>query len=134
MHTKATKTIMVIDDEEIIGRLIKRIIEKNGYTAIVCTSSLEAISATKSTAPELIISDFNLPGYVDGVDLCLSIRQSTNRNMPVIIISGQTENEVKARNRGFEFIGKPLDKEELLLLVEGCLDYSENIYQGPTQF
>jgi DNA-binding response OmpR family regulator len=128
MRAEVRKTILVIDDELIIGNLIKRIIEKNGYSAIVCTSSFEALSATENTTPELIISDFNLPCYSDGVDLCVRIRQSTNKNMPVIIISGQAENEFKARKKGFEFICKPLSKRELLLLVEACLNYSEKLY------
>ncbi|MFQ6112850.1 MAG: response regulator [bacterium] len=128
MQTNTTKTIMVIDDERIVGNLIKRIMEKSGYSAIVCSSSLEALLATERTTPELIISDFNLPSYSDGVDLCLRIRQSTNKNMPVIIISGQAENEIKARQKGFEFMCKPLSKNKLLLLVESCLNGSERMY------
>lgn len=127
MQTDKTKTVLVIDDEAIVSDFIKRIIEKSGYSAIVCTSSLEALCITENTTPELIISDFNLPCCNDGVDLCLSIRQRTNRNMPVIIISGQTQNEFKARDRGFEFLGKPFNPQDLLLLVEEGLDYAENL-------
>ncbi len=127
MQNNGKKTILVIDDEEVIGKLIKRIIGNNGYSIIVCTSSLEALTTTKNTTPELIISDFNLPCYSNGVDLCVQIQQSTNRNMPVIIISGQAENEVKAKQNGFEFICKPLDRSKLLPLVDECLTHSRHI-------
>ena len=112
---------MVIDDEATVGMVIKRMIEKNGYSAIVCTSSLEAISICRHTPPELIISDFNLPCFSNGVDLCLTIREATKENMPVIIISGQAENEDKARQTGFEFVRKPLKRQDFIPLLESCL-------------
>lgn len=124
MLSKERKTILVIDDEPVIGSIIKRFIGNNGYSVLFCTSSHEAITASQNTIPELIISDFNLPCYSNGVDLCHAIRQSTEQEVPVIIISGQTKNEGKARQSGFEFIGKPLKKDKLLPLVEECLSYT----------
>ncbi len=115
------KTVLVIDDEAVVGHVIKRMIEKNGYDAAVCRTSLDALAAAELSPPALIISDFNLPCYSNGVDLCLAIRQQARRDIPVIIISGQAENEKKARARGFEFLRKPLDNHALLPLVDAHL-------------
>ncbi len=124
MASDNVKTVLVIDDDLPIARLIKRILEKYGHTAIVCGSSFEALAAAKGTNPELIISDFNLPGYCDGVDLCTQIRALSDSNIPVIIMSGHAENKIKAWERGFQFMDKPLAPEDLLMRVEACLSYS----------
>ncbi len=121
MHNKENKTILVIDDEPVIGSIIKRFIGNNGYSVHFCASSEEAISASKNTVPELIISDFNLPCCSNGIDLCLKIQQSTRQNVPVIIISGENKNELNAKKIGFAFMGKPLEKAKFLPLVEECL-------------
>ncbi len=121
MHNKENKTILVIDDEPVIGSIIKRFMGNNGYSVHFCASSAEAISATKNTVPELIISDFNLPCCSNGIDLCLKIQQSTRQNVPVIIISGENKNELNAKKIGFAFMGKPLEKAKFLPLVEECL-------------
>lgn len=121
MRKNSRKTILIIDDEPTIGQIIKRLIKKDNYSIQVCTSSSEALIATKQAMPSLIISDFNLPCCSNGADLCLGIQQSTRETVPVIIISGQTDNESRARQLGFEFMGKPLRREKLLPLVEAYL-------------
>lgn len=115
------KSIMIVDDEPMIATLLKRIIEKKGYTATACTSPVEALTLAQTTRPGLIISDFNLPGTSDGVDLCIDIRNSIDHDVPVIIISGQSRNEKKSRQRGFEFIPKPIDQMTLLDMVDQYL-------------
>ena len=121
MHSKQSKKILVIDDEPVVGNIIKRFMQNDDYSVLVCNSSSEAITATQNSVPELIISDFNLPCCSNGVDLCLKIQESTSQNVPVIIISGEIKNELNAKKRGFEFMGKPLEKEKFLPLVEECL-------------
>ena len=121
MHGKQSKKILVIDDEPVVGNIIKRFMQNDDYSVLVCNSSSEAITATQNSVPELIISDFNLPCCSNGVDLCLKIQESTSQNVPVIIISGEIKNELNAKKRGFAFMGKPLEKEKFLPLVEECL-------------
>ena len=121
MPNKQNKKILVIDDEPVVGNIIKRFIQNDKYSVLVCRSSGEALKATQNNVPELIISDFNLPCCSNGVDLCLKIQQSASQKVPVIIISGEVENELNARKRGFAFMGKPLKKEKFLPLVEECL-------------
>ena len=121
MHSKQSKKILVIDDEPVVGNIIKRFMQNDDYSVLVCNSSSEAITATQNSVPELIISDFNLPCCSNGVDLCLKIQESTSQNVPVIIISGEIKNELNAKKRGFAFMGKPLEKKKFLPLVEECL-------------
>ena len=121
MPSKQSKKILVIDDEPVVGNIIKRFMQNDEYSVLVCRSSDEAIEAIQHNVPELIISDFNLPCYSNGIDLCLKIQQSTRQNVPVIIISGETRNELNAKKNGFAFMGKPLEKKKLLPLVDECL-------------
>ena len=122
MKPKTIKNIIVIDDEVSVCNLIKRFLERNGHSAILCTSSLEALLTTRATRPALIISDVNLPGSLDGIDLCVRIQERAGEAIPVIIVSGQTDNEERARNKGFEFVAKPLKRFSLMPLVEACLN------------
>lgn len=124
MRKSKQRTVLVVDDEEFIGSILKRMLESVGHSVVVCSSSVEALAVSRTVEPELVISDFNLPGSQDGVDLCLAIRQAARRNVPAIIISGQTNNARKSRQNGFAFLGKPLKKMQLLNLVDSCLNYS----------
>ncbi len=51
MASNNGKTALVVDDEVTIARLLKRILGKNGHTAMVCGSSLETLAATKVRFP-----------------------------------------------------------------------------------
>jgi CheY-like chemotaxis protein len=54
--------ILVVDDEASIGRLVSRLLEKQGYTCIVCESASEAIDRIESGPFELVVSDIMMPG------------------------------------------------------------------------
>jgi DNA-binding NtrC family response regulator len=113
--------ILVIDDEEVILEVMQRILQRNGYEVYVCATAVEALEFSGEHLPNLIISDYNLSELSNGVDLALSIRRLTKKEIPVIIMSGSRHYRHDARTNEFEFIKKPLDRMKLTALVESQL-------------
>jgi DNA-binding NtrC family response regulator len=113
------KQILIVDDEQAILDVIKRIFAKNGhYEVYACGTAVEAGEFVRTDVPDLIISDFDLSEFDNGVDLALSIRQSAKKEIPVIIMSGSPHNRQKAKINGFEFIKKPFSCDELTAMAE----------------
>jgi DNA-binding NtrC family response regulator len=80
----ATKRILIVDDEINIGRSLRMILEREGYTVNTCSSVTE-FNAAKAAADAYVL-DVRLPDG-SGLDVLRSIRQADNR-APVIMISG----------------------------------------------
>lgn len=113
--------ILIVDDEADIRELVSGILADEGYgtrTASDSDSTLEEIEARR---PSLVILDIWLQGSrLDGLEL-LQVIKEKDPGLPVVIISGHgtIETAVTAIKRGaYDFIGKPFQADQLLLLVE----------------
>ncbi len=121
--------ILVIDDEQDIGELIKDIIEDelNLKTEFVLNSS-SALEILKKSAPKIIILDIWLEGSdMDGLGL-LKIIKNSYKDIHVIVISGHgnVETAVKAIKLGaYNFIEKPFKSEKLVITVKRTLENIE---------
>jgi len=119
-----TKRILIVDDEENIGRSLQWILEANGCSVTVCRSAAEFQAAGNRF--DLYLLDVRLPDG-NGVDLLRSIRKH-GATAPVIMISGHgtIAMAVEAVQLGaFDFLEKPLSRERVLLAVQHALDRSK---------
>ena len=66
-------TVLVIDDDPVMRRLVRRILEREGYEAEEISSAEELDAALAQRVPDLIVSDVLMPGY-DGVAVCRRLR------------------------------------------------------------
>ncbi len=111
--------ILIIEDEVVIRNAVRRLLEKNGYGVSEAGSVEEAESQYRLQAFDLIISDVRLPG-VPGTEVI-----ARADGTPVLIITSYASvpSAVDAMKRGaVDYIAKPFDHDELLLLVERILD------------
>ena len=121
--------LLVIDDEQDIGELIKDIIEDelNLQTEYTLNSS-SAIKLLEKFTPKIVILDVWLEGSdMDGLGL-LKIIKEKYKNTAVIIISGHgnIETAIKAIKLGaYSFIDKPFKSEKLILTVKRTLENIE---------
>lgn len=69
--------IMIVDDEKDINDLIKSYLLKEGFSPVTVYSGREALAALDNDKMDLIILDIMLPD-IEGIDLCLKIRNTTN--------------------------------------------------------
>jgi len=112
--------ILIVDDEENIGRSLRMILEREGYSVLLCHSAAAFSAAPKA---DLYLLDVRLPDG-NGIDLLRSLRLEGS-NAPVIMISGHgtIADAVEATRAGaFDFLEKPLARERVLLGVANALE------------
>lgn len=86
------KTILFVDDHELLARLSCEILEMQGYRAVSAYSALDALEKFKKEKIDLIVSDFRMDG-MNGLELAKHVH-ATNPEVPVIIITGYGPLEV----------------------------------------
>ena len=118
------KKILLIDDEELIIRSVKKLLEKNGFMVITAKTGRDALRMAKEDTFDLIIADIRMPG-INGVDTISSILKDDKfGNIPVIFITGYADPEIKRRAEELKpvaYIYKPFDMSELIDKVKGAV-------------
>jgi len=128
-----SKTILVVEDDEVTGTLISEIItQETSHTVLLARDGFRALELVKEFAarPHLFILDYRLPG-MDGIKLYDQLHAiSELDHIPAIILSASIEehkDQIQARN--IIGLGKPFDTDEFLLTIEEELVDVSN-YQG----
>lgn len=116
------KRILVVDDEAPIQRILRRNLSMSGYDVLVAENGQQAVDMTRQHQPDLILLDICMPGGMDGVEVCIQVREFTQT--PIIILSALSEEKqkVKALDLGADdYLTKPFSNEELQARVRACL-------------
>lgn len=116
------KTVLIIDDEEDILRLIKTVLVKEGINHIVTsTTAKEGFAEFQRTQPDLVLLDIMLPDG-EGYDVCKQIRNISN--VPILFLSAKTEEIDKILGfaiGGDDYITKPFSPKEVAYRVKAQL-------------
>lgn len=84
--------ILIVEDEILVGMMLKKKIEKYGYVVgEIATSGEEAIEMAETGKPDLLFMDVSLPGGLDGVEAAVKIKEK--RDVPVIFFTGNHRDE-----------------------------------------
>ncbi len=115
------KKIVVIEDEEQLGRLIQAFLEKHEYKVYYVKDGESGLQTIHEEKPALVITDLLLPG-VHGFDICKSLKSDVQTmHIPLIVMSAvykTTRDKHEAQRMGVdEFIEKPLNFHKLLLTI-----------------
>ena len=116
------KRILVVDDEVPIQRILRRNLTMSGYEVLVADNGKQAVEMTRLHQPDLILLDICMPGELDGLDVCVQVRDFTQT--PIIVLSAVSEEKqkVKALDLGADdYLTKPFSNEELQARVRACL-------------
>lgn len=125
---KFSKSILIVDDEISMRKNISELLTSEGLTIIEATDGLEAIEKVKRMNPHAILLDINLP-KADGITVLHEIKKIIP-DTPIIILTayGTSERAIEAMKTGaFDYMEKPFDLEEFLLIVRRALNYSDLI-------
>lgn len=123
--TKQTPTILFVDDDAKAGELMLRFCQGTPYACRVFQRSEEALDHFVAHGADLIVTDLRMPG-MDGIELLARVRERDSE-VPVIVITGYStvENAIEALRLGAtDFIKKPFDMDELLVLIGKTLESS----------
>jgi len=110
MNTKPQ--VLVIDDDEVIGRSFDRVLSDKGYVVSTAMSGEEALKEMENTEYDVVFTDIKMPG-MDGIEVAERIKARCPWT-PVVVITGYgtTENEARASVLGVSgFVRKPLTPE-----------------------
>ncbi|MGG0788727.1 MULTISPECIES: response regulator transcription factor [Bacillaceae] len=116
------ESILIVEDEEKILRLLELELEIEGYQIGKAMDGNEALKAYRSGKWDLILLDVMLPG-ISGIELLRKIRMKNN-STPVILLTakGSVEDKVSGLDLGAnDYITKPFQIEELLARIRAVL-------------
>lgn len=113
--------IMIVDDDENIGQLIKLYLEKEGYRTEYYMDGISGLDAFKKNPPNLMILDIMLPG-MDGWEVCKNVRKMSQIPIIMLTAKGETFDKVLGLELGADdYIVKPFDPKELMARVKAVL-------------
>jgi len=116
-------TILVVDDESNIRRMVSRLLESEGYRTREAVDGRAALDEVESEEPDIILLDLAMP-ELDGLATLERLRSGWP-SLPVVMMSGQATltDAVQATKLGaFHFIEKPLSPESVLLTLKRALE------------
>lgn len=104
-------TVLIVEDEEGIQQLLKRVVTMLGHAAHLAGNGADALSLAEQDPPDLIITDFSLPGKPNGIELVRALR-ALNPDRPLVVTTGYTigDHMDAIQSEGIQHIlGKPFD-------------------------
>jgi putative two-component system response regulator len=121
---KPLADILIVDDQEIILKLLEETLRSENYAVRVAYNGLDALDEVAKRKPDLIITDMLMP-KMNGNDMVARLKESADtRLIPVIMLTGlfDFEKKVQALEIGVDdFLGKPFNRIELLTKVRALL-------------
>ena len=121
--TTKQKTILIVDDDARITRLLRTIFEEDeSIKVLVADDGSSALSSARNESPDLIFLDVRLPG-VDGIEVCKRLKNNRlTRDIKVVIMSGRVDAGQVAKNVGADgHLDKPFELPDLQKKLEALL-------------
>lgn len=124
-----SEKILVVDDEEMILRLLRIDLESEGYKVFTAKTGQEAIQKACDASPDLILMDIMLPDMNGGeVVKALKANSSTSQT-PILFLTAlctkeeeRGQVELNAGNQRYSTLAKPFSSKELLTRIKDVLE------------
>jgi DNA-binding response OmpR family regulator len=116
-NSKQKKTVLVVDDDDIMRNALKRVLEGENYNVLLAEDGYALSHLLDASFLDMILLDITLP-WVDGFELVQLLKShSVLKDIPVIMVSAHksTDDIRRAMELGAnDFVGKPFDVDYLL--------------------
>ncbi len=112
-----TKSILVIDDDPNMLKLVEITLEREGYDVILAIDGGVGINLLKETKPDLVLLDIMMSG-IDGYEVLERIRRESN--VPVIMMTAVRDVDSAVKSLGLgadDYVRKPFNPKELIARV-----------------
>jgi two-component system, OmpR family, KDP operon response regulator KdpE len=114
-------TILVVDDEPQIRRVLRSTLSSQGYVILEAKTGEEAMEIAQKKKPDLVLLDVNMPG-IGGIEACRAIRQSSEAPIIMLTVRNTERDKVLALDAGADdYVVKPFGIEELLARIRAAL-------------
>ena len=117
----APSRILVVDDDPAILRMMRRVLEVDGYDVLLAPDGDAALDVMRQDAADLVILDLMLPGR-DGFDVCRTLRREST--VPILMLTARDEatDKVAGLDCGADdYVVKPFNPDEMLARVRALL-------------
>jgi two-component system KDP operon response regulator KdpE len=124
-------TLLVVDDEPQIRRVLQATLSNAGYDVVDAKSGLEGIERVLRERPDLILLDFNLPDMT-GPEACRKVRSSFAGPIIMVTVRNSQHDKIEALDSGADdYVVKPFEMGELLARVRAALRRSNTAQPLP---
>ena len=114
-------TILVVDDEPQIRRVLRATLSSNGYEVMEAESGEQAVDSVLRERPSLVLLDVNLPG-ISGLETCNRLRRSFDGPIIMVTVRNSEHDKVLALDSGADdYVVKPFSMGELLARIRAAL-------------
>ncbi len=125
-------TILIIDDEVQIRRLLEITLSANGYKISEASTGKEGINLAASLQPILIILDLGLPD-MDGLEILKKIREWYQKPIIILSVRNTEEDIIKALDSGAnDYLTKPFRTGELLARIRAAIRLAQETLDTPS--
>jgi len=130
--------ILLVDDEEIIVKLLSMSLRSDGYEIVTANSGEQGLEVFKAEDPDIVVTDIKMPG-MDGLELLKRIKEIDSEKEVIIVTGhGDIDSTIAALQLGAsDFINKPVRDEALAIALkrakakisirEKLEEYTENL-------
>ncbi|HEX2826461.1 MAG TPA: response regulator transcription factor [Burkholderiales bacterium] len=120
------KTVYVVDDNEVVRRVLKGIIRQDGQLQYIgeTTHGDAAVEALRKQRPDVLCLDVQMPGELDGIGVLRHVKQAFP-GMKVVIITGYATSDLVKEARALGacgFVVKPFNAAKVLSTIHGALE------------
>ncbi len=114
-------SVLVVDDDERMLRMIQRMLELEGYHVFTSNSGEAALEVFDEVAPDLVLLDILMPG-MDGYIICQRIREFSQTPIIMVTARGDDEGKVRGLDAGADdYVTKPFSSRVLAARVRAVL-------------
>ncbi len=122
------KTVLAVDDEKHIVRLVQINLQRGGYDVVTASDGKQALDMIEANPPDMVISDVMMP-FMDGFELLKRLKQNpVTRELPIIMLTAKAmDSDVyEGWRAGADFyLTKPFNPQELLMWVRRIFEGRE---------
>lgn len=127
------ETLLIIDDDEKLNRLLKKFMADFGFTVHAATHPAEGLKKIRRFSPDLVILDVMLPD-INGFEVCKKIRQFSTVPIVMLTARGELMDKVVGLELGADdYLPKPFEPRELVARIQSVLRRTQNIGKSQVQ-
>jgi DNA-binding response OmpR family regulator len=124
------KTILVVEDEMRIARLVRDYLEHAGFEVVVTGDGESALASARGSRPDMVVLDLGLPGR-DGLDVTRELRRTSNVPIVMLTARGDESDRIVGLELGADdYVVKPFSPKELVARVRAVLRRTESARGG----
>jgi two-component system KDP operon response regulator KdpE len=122
---RPTPTVLIIDDEPQIRRLLRVTLEANDYRVWDAPTGLEGVAQVAQRKPDVVLLDLGLPD-LDGLTVLKRIREWSRVPILILSVRDQEEEKIAALDSGADdYVTKPFNSGELLARLRAAMRHSQ---------